>query len=131
MRGIVTQSSLANRAPSRRRSARRKSVRLRLARAGAIDSFAARMASRQHRQTLSRRQQAELRSTATYATDTPVEIVRALFRAAGGAALYRSGRLRRCMRDINSGAQHLMVSGSAYERLGQIMLDFPDVDPMG
>jgi hypothetical protein len=24
-----------------------------------------------------------------------------------------------------------MVSDSAYERLGQIMLGFPDVDPMG
>jgi hypothetical protein len=39
--------------------------------------------------------------------------------------------LQRCLRDINAGAQHLMVSDAAYERLGQILLGFPDVDPMG
>jgi hypothetical protein len=39
--------------------------------------------------------------------------------------------LQRCLRDINAGAQHFMVSDSAYERLGQILLGFPDVDPMG
>jgi hypothetical protein len=41
------------------------------------------------------------------------------------------GVLQRCLRDINAGAQHLMVIDSAYERLGQILLGFPDVDPMG
>ncbi len=80
---------------------------------------------------LTRRQQAELRSVATHATETAVEIVTGLFRAAGGGALYRTGVLQRCLRDINAGAQHLMVSDSAYERLGQILLGFPDVDPMG
>lgn len=43
----------------------------------------------------------------------------------------RTGVLRRCLRDINAGAQHLMVRDSAYERLGQKLLGFPDVDPMG
>jgi hypothetical protein len=40
---------------------------------------------------------------------------------------YRAGVLQRCLRDINAAA----VSDSAYERLGQILLGFPDVDPMG
>ena len=54
-----------------------------------------------------------------------------LFRAAGGGALYRTGVLQRSLRDINAAAQHIMVADSSYERLGQILLGVPDVDPMG
>ena len=100
-------------------------------RAGAVELFEAAWATVAAGGTLSRRQQAELRSVATHATETAVEVVTGLFRAAGGGALYRSGVLQRCLRDINAAAQHLMVSDSAYERLGQILLGFPDVDPMG
>ena len=60
-----------------------------------------------------------------------MDIVTRIFRAAGGGALYRAGILQRCLRDIHAGGQHFMVSDSAYERLGQILLGVPDVDPMG
>lgn len=130
MRGLVTTSSVANRAAFQATLGEAE-VRLRLIRAGALDLFEQAWSEVTQGHALSRRQQAELRSAATYATDTAVEIVTALFRAAGGGALYRSGMLQRCFRDINAGAQHLMVSDSSYERLGQILLGFPDVDPMG
>jgi alkylation response protein AidB-like acyl-CoA dehydrogenase len=68
---------------------------------------------------------------AVHATEVAAEIVAGLFRAAGGGALYRSGVLQRCFRDLSAGAQHFMVSDSAYERLGEILLGVPDVDPMG
>ena len=106
-------------------------VRLRAVRAGAIELFeeAWRLASAG--QVPDRRLQAETRSMAVHATEVAAEIVTGLFRAAGGGALYRSGVLQRCFRDLSAGAQHFMVSDSAYERLGQIVLGVPDVDPMG
>jgi alkylation response protein AidB-like acyl-CoA dehydrogenase len=129
-RGLVTASPLAGRAVFQARLGVGE-MRLRTVRAGAIELFEAAWATVSAGGTLTRRQQAELRSIATYATETAVEVVTGLFRAAGGGALYRTGVLQRCLRDINAGAQHLMVSDSAYERLGQILLGFPDVDPMG
>jgi alkylation response protein AidB-like acyl-CoA dehydrogenase len=128
-RGLVP-SSLAGRAAVQARLGEAE-IRLRAARAGAVELFEAAWAAVSAGGTLTRRQQAELRSVATHATGTAVDIVTGLFRAAGGSALYRGGALQRCLRDINAGAQHLMVSDAAYERLGQILLGFPDVDPMG
>jgi alkylation response protein AidB-like acyl-CoA dehydrogenase len=129
-RGFAIPSSLATR-PSFQGLLGEAEVRWRLLRAGALDLFEAAWTKVSGGTTLSRREQAELRSAATHATETAVEIATALFRAAGGSALYRSHVLQRCFRDINAGAQHLMVSEAAYERLGQIVLGFPDVDPMG
>jgi alkylation response protein AidB-like acyl-CoA dehydrogenase len=129
-RGIVTASPLSGRAAFQALIGEGE-IRLRAARAGAVELFEGAWAAVGAGQTLSRRQQAELRSVATHATETAVDVVTGLFRAAGGGALYRSGVLQRCLRDINAGAQHFMVSDSAYERLGQILLGFPDVDPMG
>jgi alkylation response protein AidB-like acyl-CoA dehydrogenase len=129
-RGLVAASPLAARAAFQARLGEGE-IRLRAVRAGAIELFEAAWTTVSAGGTLTRRQQSELRSVATYATETAVEVVTGLFRAAGGGALYRAGVLQRCLRDINAAAQHLMVSDSAYERLGQILLGFPDVDPMG
>lgn len=106
-------------------------VRLRAVRAGAIELFEEAWRVASAGQVPDRRLQAETRSMAVHATETAAEIVTGLFRAAGGGALYRSGVLQRCFRDLSAGAQHFMVSDSAYERLGQILLGVPDVDPMG
>ncbi len=106
-------------------------IRRRTVRAGAIDLFEAAWTTVCAGNPLTRRQQAELRSIAVHATETATEVVTGLFRSAGGSALYRTGTLQRCLRDINAAAQHIMVSDSAYERLGQILLGAPDVDPMG
>ena len=70
--------------------------------------------------------QAELRSCATYSTDVAVEVVTQAFRFAGGAALFDSSVLQGCLRDINAGAQHQMVSDAAYENHGQFMLGLPE-----
>jgi alkylation response protein AidB-like acyl-CoA dehydrogenase len=106
-------------------------IRVRAARAGAIELFEAAWSDALAGRTPDRRRQTEVRSAAVHATEVAAEVVTALFRAAGGGALYRTGVLQRCLRDINAAAQHFVVSDSAYERLGQIMLGVPDVDPMG
>jgi len=39
--------------------------------------------------------------------------------------------LQRCLRDLQVGAAHLMVSDSTYELHGQCLLGLPGVNPMG
>lgn len=75
--------------------------------------------------------QARMRASATYATEVSLEVVSMAFRYAGGSALYQSGILERCIRDINAAAQHFMVSDSAYENHGQAILGLPSFNPMG
>ena len=80
--------------------------------------------------TLSPQLQAKTRSAATYATDVAVEVVSTAFRYSGGSAVFLSSTLQRCLRDIETAAQHLLVSSSAYENHGQFMLGLPDANPM-
>ena len=74
--------------------------------------------------------QTEMRSLCSYTTDVAVDIVTQAFRFAGGAALFDDSILQRCLRDINAGAQHQMVSDAAYENHGQFMLNLPDTRVM-
>ncbi len=74
--------------------------------------------------------QAQMRSVCTYSTDVAADVVSQAFRFAGGAALFESSVLQRCLRDINAGAQHQMVSDTAYENHGQFMLGLPDAKTM-
>jgi indole-3-acetate monooxygenase len=77
------------------------------------------------------RQQTELRSCVAYATEVAVEVVMQAYRFAGGSAVFSSNILERCLRDINTAAQHLMVSDSSYELHGQLALDLPIASPLG
>jgi alkylation response protein AidB-like acyl-CoA dehydrogenase len=79
---------------------------------------------------LTPRQHAELRSAAVLATEAALDVATRAFRYAGGTALYDASVLQRCLRDLNAGAQHFMVSDSAYESLGQLLLGQPG-EPMG
>ena len=74
--------------------------------------------------------QARMRSCATYTTDVAVDVVAQAFKFAGGAALFDSSVLQRCLRDIHAGAQHQMVSDTAYENHGQFLLGLPDAKVM-
>jgi alkylation response protein AidB-like acyl-CoA dehydrogenase len=78
---------------------------------------------------LGARQHAELRSAAVLVTETALDVVTRAFRFAGGGALYDASVLQRCWRDLGAGAQHFMVSDSAYEALGQLRLGRPG-EPM-
>ena len=74
--------------------------------------------------------QAEMRSCATYSTDVSLDVATQAFRFAGGAALFDSSILQRCLRDLNAGAQHQMVSDAAYENHGQFLLGLPEARAM-
>ncbi len=74
--------------------------------------------------------QTEMRSLCSYTTDVAVDVATQAFRYAGGSALFESSILQRCLRDINAGAQHQMVSDTAYENHGQFLLGLPDARVM-
>ena len=62
----------------------------------------------------------------TNAYESALEAAQVAFRAAGGAALYRSVRLQRCLRDIQAGCQHIVPSDESWERVAQVWLGLPD-----
>jgi alkylation response protein AidB-like acyl-CoA dehydrogenase len=72
----------------------------------------------------------ELRGVVALATDVALDVVTGVYRYAGGGAVYRLNRLERSVRDLYTASQHLMVSGSAYETYGKILLGMPDVSPL-
>jgi alkylation response protein AidB-like acyl-CoA dehydrogenase len=104
-------------------------LRLRAARALAVELNEAAWTTVGLGESLTARQHAELRSAAVHATDVALDVVTRAFRYAGGAAVYDASVLQRCLRDLNAGAQHFMVSDSAYEGLGQLLLGLPG-EPM-
>ena len=106
-------------------------LRLRAARALAIEILEEAWTTVRKGATPDPRQQADMRSSATYATEVAADVASQAFRYGGGAALYLSNVLQRCLRDINAGAQHLMVSDTAYEIQGQLALGLDDINPMG
>ena len=105
-------------------------VRLRAARALAVEANQAVWDAVKAGGRLTARQHTELRSVAVHATEVALDVTTGAFRAAGGSALYRSSALQRCLRDLNAGAQHFMVNDSAYEALGQFVLGQAGAEPM-
>ena len=122
-------TALAARATTQR-SLGQMELRLRAAKLLALDVNDAAWDTVQAGETVSVRQQCELRAAATYCTEVALDIVKDVFRQAGGSAIYLQNVLQQCLRDINVAAQHRMVSEATYENLGQILLGVADVNPM-
>ena len=80
---------------------------------------------------ISRELLAELRGSATLATDAALYVAAESFRFAGAEALYSSNVLQRCLRDIAAASQHYLMSNTAYEIQGQVVLGMTDVNPLG
>ena len=51
-----------------------------------------------------------------------VEVVQLIYKAAGGAAVYRKGPLDRCLRDILTANQHAIATARTYEMAGRLLL---------
>ena len=75
--------------------------------------------------------QARMRASAAFCTEVAADVASQAFRFGGGSAMYSSHALQKCLRDINAGAQHQMVSDRAYENHAQFILGFPGANPMG
>jgi alkylation response protein AidB-like acyl-CoA dehydrogenase len=68
-------------------------------------------------------ERARLRLAATYAVEAAVEVCSAMFRAAGGGAVYTRSPLQRHLRDAQVVAQHIMVGSLVTATVGRVLLD--------
>jgi alkylation response protein AidB-like acyl-CoA dehydrogenase len=69
------------------------------------------------------RQRAIVRLACAYAAQASAAAVDLMYNAGGGTALYETGRLERCFRDVHACTQHIAASTSNYEMAGRILLD--------
>lgn len=74
--------------------------------------------------------QAESRAAAVLATDEALDVVGTLFRYAGGSAVMLDNIMQRCLRDLYTVQSHLVVSDSAYEIYGQLLLGLSEEAPL-
>jgi alkylation response protein AidB-like acyl-CoA dehydrogenase len=68
-------------------------------------------------------ERARLRLAATNAVEAAIEVCSAMFRAAGGGAVYTRSPLQRYLRDAQVVAQHIMVGSLVTTTIGRILLD--------
>ena len=127
-RGYGKQATLAEREVFQR-AIGEGDLRLRAARALAIEIFEKAWetvcAGRRPEPEL----QVEMRSATTLVTDVALDITTVAFRYGAGSAIHLSSPLQRCLRDLQAEAAHLMVSDSAYVMHGQCLLGLA-VNPM-
>ena len=75
---------------------------------------------------ISLRARAAVRLAACHATQSAIQVVDLMYQTAGGAALFQSGRLDRCLRDIHAAGQHVAVSMPAnLEPVGRVLFGLP------
>jgi alkylation response protein AidB-like acyl-CoA dehydrogenase len=72
-------------------------------------------------------QQARFITAYTHVVGQCAEAVQLVFKASGGTAVYQTGALDRCVRDILTMNQHLMGSLRTYEMAGRLLLG---LDPL-
>lgn len=129
-RGYGKQTALAERGVFQRMVAE-SDLRLRAVRALAIEVFEKAWETVCAGEIPDVQLQAEMRSVTALVTDVALDITTQAFRYGGGTAIHLHNILQRCLRDLQTGATHLMVSDSSYEMYGQCLLGVQEVDPMG
>ncbi len=67
-------------------------------------------------------QKRQLRLAASHATREAADVVRLMYTAGGGDAVYATSPLQRCLRDVFVATQHAMVAPRTFEALGAIAL---------
>ncbi len=75
-----------------------------------------------HGESLTPAQQARFLTMYAHVTGTCVDAVQLVYKASGGTAVYQSGPLDRCLRDILTMNQHLIGSLRTYEMAGRLLL---------
>ena len=67
-------------------------------------------------------QRRQLRLSATHATQVAAEVAESMYKAGGGAAVYRTSPLQKTLRDAYVATQHAMVAPRTFETLGRMRL---------
>lgn len=115
---LASPTKLAQRGAFQQAYARAR-TRLSAARALAFDRLRALTAAGETPEGVTIDERAELAAATTFAYESALEAARTAFRAAGAASVYRHNRLQRCLRDIETGAQHIVPSDESWERVAQ------------
>ena len=64
----------------------------------------------------------DMRLATTHAMQASLQVVDAMYTLAGGTAVYETSPLQRQLRDVHVASQHIMVSSSTLETIGQLLL---------
>jgi alkylation response protein AidB-like acyl-CoA dehydrogenase len=120
----VTAMAIAKTPPgSKRTLAHRETLQLELARAeGRLGAARAGLLAAAAEATGELPARARLRIAASHAAEESAAIATLAFRAGGGSAVYAKNPLQRHLRDAEVAAQHLMVSASATQLAGRVLL---------
>lgn len=62
-----------------------------------------------------------VRLATTFATEASARVVDLVQNAAGGSALFESGRIARCFRDVHAATQHIGLHSNNYEACGRFL----------
>ena len=79
---------------------------------------------------LSLAHKSQLRLAAAHNTWSAVEVVDALYHAAGGTAIYHKSKFQQCFRDIHVTTQHIMVGQPIFEVTGKVLLGIDPRQPL-
>ncbi|CAN7734792.1 acyl-CoA dehydrogenase family protein [Variovorax sp. LjRoot290] len=115
---------LAERASTQQHVARAE-AQLRSARAFLIDAVDRAWSASNNAGEISVALRRDLRLATTHASEQAVEVVTRVYSCAGGSAIFNDSRLQRCLRDVLTASQHMMVSESTYELTGRLYLGLP------
>jgi indole-3-acetate monooxygenase len=63
-----------------------------------------------------------MRMAAVHAVECAVRATDAAYTVSGGSAVFTSSPLQRCLRDVHTATQHLMVSPRLHETFGRFLL---------
>jgi alkylation response protein AidB-like acyl-CoA dehydrogenase len=72
--------------------------------------------------TASMQRRVMVRLACAYAAQASAQAVDLMYNAAGGTAIFETGRLERCFRDVHATTQHIATSSSNYETGGRVLL---------
>lgn len=100
----------------------RAEASLRAARALLMESLASAWEHAERDGAIPLEQRRDIRLATTHAVHSARDVVSAMFQLGGGAAIFDSSALQRCLRDIHVVNQHFMVSDATYELTGRLFL---------
>jgi alkylation response protein AidB-like acyl-CoA dehydrogenase len=104
-------------------------LRLRAARARAVECLEEAWQMVCRGQTPPPRLQAEIRATSIWVVEECIEVGTQAFRYAGGGALQDSSLLQRYWRDLTASGQHVAVNDEGYEEYGRHLLGIASTGP--
>jgi alkylation response protein AidB-like acyl-CoA dehydrogenase len=118
---LASQAPLAQRGVFQAGLARAE-ARWRSARLLAQDAFGELYASQLAKGSVSLEERARVAQAAVNAAEASAALAEFALRSAGANAVFRSGAIQRCLRDIRTGMQHVAVSEEVWERVAAVRL---------